>query len=248
MYKRRYKLYVPDRGWLLKEFIWIMALMGIASYVFYNSFLGIPFMLPAGILLWRHDDKRFISSRKARLREEFKDMTAFLSGNLNAGYSLENSFANTAEELDRLYGTDCLTLSELKRIIYGISCNERIEELFRAFGERSDIDEIRQCAELMAVTKCHGGDMIEVIRQISRSLNEQYTARNEIDTAIAAKRLEGRIMLCMPFAIVMYMRFTNEGYMDILYTTLLGKVVMTVLAMFVMLAFMITEKITEIEV
>lgn len=248
MYKGRYKLYIPDRRWRFKELIWIVGLMGIASYVFYNSPFGIPFMLPAGILLWIHDDKRFVSSRKARLREEFKDMTAFLSGNLNAGYSLENSFANTADELGRLYGADSLFLGELKRIIYGISCNERIEELFRSFGERSDIDEIKQCAELMAVTKCHGGDMIDVIRQISRSLNEQYAARSEIDTAIAAKRLEGRIMLCMPFVIVIYMRLTNKGYMDVLYTTLLGKGIMTVLAIVVMLAFWITDKITEIEV
>lgn len=248
MYRGRYKLYIPDRAWCVQELVKIGIIGFLILYLFYDSFVWIFLVVPIGIVIWRNDDKRFIEKRKDRIISEFKDMISFLSGNLNVGYSLENSFVRTVSELSKLYENECLIDTELKTILRGMRYGERLEEMLLTFGERSEIAEIKECAGLIAVTKLYGGDMIRVIHQVSRNLDEQHIAKNEIDTTIAAKRLEGRVMLCMPFAIIMYMKITNAGYMDVLYATGYGRIIMTIAVLLILVSYGLIARITRIEV
>ena len=248
MYRGRYKLYIPDRAWCVQELVKIGIIGFLILYLFYDSFVWIFLVVPIGIVIWRNDDKRFIEKRKDRVISEFKDMISFLSGNLNVGYSLENSFVRTVSELSKLYENECLIDTELKTILRGMRYGERLEEMLLTFGERSEIAEIKECAGLIDVTKLYGGDMIRVIHQVSRNLDEQHIAKNEIDTTIAAKRLEGRVMLCMPFAIIMYMKITNAGYMDVLYATGYGRIIMTIAVLLILVSYGLIARITRIEV
>lgn len=248
MYRGRYKLYIPDRAWCVQELVKIGIIGFLILYLFYDSFVWIFLVVPIGIVIWRNDDKRFIEKRKDRVISEFKDMISFLSGNLNVGYSLENSFVRTVSELSKLYENECLIDTELKTILRGMRYGERLEEMLLTFGERSEIAEIKECAGLIAVTKLYGGGMIRVIHQVSRNLDEQHIAKNEIDTTIAAKRLEGRVMLCMPFAIIMYMKITNAGYMDVLYATGYGRIIMTIAVLLILVSYGLIARITRIEV
>ena len=49
----------------------------------------------------------------------------------------------------------------------------------------------------------------------------------EMQTALAAKRLEQSVMNIMPFAIVMYLDFSNPGYFDMLFHNVSGVLIMT---------------------
>ena len=70
----------------------------------------------------------------------------------------------------------------------------------------------------------------------------------EIETVISAKKLEGKIMLLMPFLIVLYMKLTNKGYMNVIYESTLGNAVMIVSLIIVLAAGMVIDKTVKIEV
>lgn len=53
-------------------------------------------------------------------------------------------------------------------------------------------------------------------------MQESELVELEIQTVLAAKKLEGRIMLFVPFGIVLFLRMTNASYMQVLYTTATG--------------------------
>ncbi len=241
-------MYRPDKRWMIFELFKLGGCITVIALLFFDSLVWIPAAVPFGIMLWRMDRRRYAAGRKKRLREEFKDMIILLSGNLNAGYSLENSFVRTVDEMRKQYGADSMMGQELQGILHGIQCNCKLETLLTDFGRRSGIDEVLDCANLIAATKNHGGDMIQVIRRMSKVMSGQYMAETEIETTIAAKKLEGKIMLAMPFIIVLYMRFTNAGYMEVLYQTGAGRLVMTAGLMLVCFACLMVERITKIEV
>jgi tight adherence protein B len=48
-----------------------------------------------------------------------------------------------------------------------------------------------------------------------------------MQTALAAKRLEQSVMNIMPFAIVLYLNFSNPGYFDMLFHNVSGVLIMT---------------------
>lgn len=241
-------MYRPDKRWMIFELIKLGIYTTVTGMLFFDSVIWIPVAAPFGILLWRTDSARYVTGRKKRLREEFKDMIILLSGNLNAGYSLENSFVRTVDEMRKQYGIDSMIEQELQGILHGIQCNCKIEVLLMDFGRRSGIDEVLDCANLIAATKKHGGDMIQVIRRMSAIMSEQRMAETEIETTIAAKKLEGKVMLVMPFVIVLYLRLTNAGYMEVLYRTGAGRLVMAVGLMLVCFACRLVGGITKIEV
>lgn len=69
----------------------------------------------------------------------------------------------------------------------------------------------------------------------------------EIDTLVAAKRLEGHIMLAVPFFILVYLRVLNPDYVQPLYTAG-GSIVMTICMVVISVAAVWIEKIVRIEV
>lgn len=243
-----YRIFKPDKKWVLKELIKIIGISGFIGYLFFGNLIFALTVLPFGFLLWRTDVRKAVLTRKNRLAKEFKDMLISLSGNLNAGYSLERAFYKTQQDLTKSGETYQFITNEIRYILYGLECNKRVEELINDFALRSDVEDIKNFSELVMASKIYGGNMVLVIRQTVNNLSEKYMVEDEIDTLIAAKRLEGRIMLVMPFLIILYMKLTNRGYMNILYETLLGRVVMAISLLVIIIAGMAINKIVEIEV
>lgn len=243
-----YPAYKPDRrmiGWFLCK---MCLLAGLIAYLFYNSFFGIFAIFPITFFCWSLEKKKYIQRQKNILRTEFKNMIISLLGNLNAGYSLENAFLETGLEMKKLYGTELLISEELENFRRGISCNVRIEDLLRTFGVRSEIEEIQDFANMLVSAKEHGGNMLLIIRRAVSNLSARCSLELEIETLISAKKLEGMIMLGMPFLIVAYMRLTNGEYLMPIYTNLGGRILMTIGLILVILCAWLVGKITEIEV
>lgn len=237
-------IHKPDKGWVVMELFKIEILSILISVLFYDSVLVSLFVLPAGILLWKQDIYLYIEGSKEKMRDEFKNVIIKVSGNLNAGYSLENAFIQASKDTEK--ETSGYMGVELKKLVAGLTYNKRIEDMLMEIGTRSEIDEIKEFAGLIVIAKSYGGNIINLIRQTAGNLSERQSVALEINTLTAAKRLEGNIMVMMPFVIIVFMRFTNEGYMDVLYETLLGRVIMTVCLVLVIFSWVIINKIMKI--
>ncbi len=238
-----YRAYRPDRGWYIVEILKLAGVCILITYLFYNNAFYLPFSLVVCPALWRKDRQNFEQRQRNRIKNEFKDIIVMLSGNLNVGYSLENAFVRTQEDIYRMYGEMSILLSELKCISNGLACNRRLEDMLLELGKKCGIREITECGELLITAKQYGGNMILIIRKIAGNISEQLAVELEIGTAISEKRLEGQIMLIMPFIIVFYLRIVNTAYVSALYQTIAGRIIMTVSLGLVILAAMINNKI-----
>ena len=168
-----------------------------------------------------------------------------VSGGLHAGYSLENAFLSARATADREYP---LMSRELTLLANGLSCRKRLEELLLEFGRRSGVPEIMEFAGLVETAKVYGGNIPQLIRQMTDNFAQTEQLEAEIQTVIAAKRLEGRIMLVVPFAILLYFRILNPSYMQVLYHTIAGRCCMTICMLIIAACAGWIDKIVRIEV
>ena len=90
--------------------------------------------------------------------------------------------------------------------------------------------------------------MAWLIRQTAGNISQKQLVELEIMTTIAAKNLEGKIMLIMPMAIMFYMKLTNQEYIEILYEQLFGRIVMSICMIVLAFMWIWIGKITRIEV
>ena len=65
---------------------------------------------------------------------------------------------------------------------------------------------------------------------------------------ITGKRLEQRVMVCMPLVITLYLRLTSPEYIDVLYGNVMGIIVMTICLLIYAAAVMLAQKITDINI
>ena len=94
-----YRKFKPDKRWMITETAKIVCMSILVGYLFFGKLLFSLFVLPLGYYLWKRDGRIFLTERKKRLAVEFKDMITSLSGNLNAGCSLETAFYKAYRDL-----------------------------------------------------------------------------------------------------------------------------------------------------
>lgn len=127
----------------------------------------------------------------------------------------------------------------------GVHNSTSLEEALTEMGERSGLQEIEEFAEVFSIAKRNSGNTTQTMELYSRIISDKLELRAELETLLAAKRLEQRVMNVMPFLIVGYLEGTNPGYFDMMYHNLTGIGIMTVCLLLYLGAYILSEKIFE---
>jgi len=103
-------------------------------------------------------------------------------------------------------------------------------------------------ADIFRTCKRMGGDLVQVIKSTSQTIGEKIEIKQEIETTISGKRFEFLILLVVPVALIFLLTVTTYDYMAPVFETFVGHVVMTVTLALFGLAYVIGEKIMDINV
>ncbi|MBP3327013.1 MAG: type II secretion system F family protein [Coprococcus sp.] len=223
-------------------------IVSLISILFYNSLFPCVFLYPCEIFFIKLHAGYLRQKRQRKLRLEFKEMIEALAANMSAGYSLETAFHYVYEEMSGIYKGESDIEKELLIIKKGIQLNNSIELLLEDFGLRSGVSDIKEFAEVIAVAKKTGGNIVKIIKKTSENIRRKQEVESEIATMVAAKKMEQRIMSMMPCCIVLYMRIANKGYMNTLYGNAAGIFIMTTCLLVMIGAICWGRRIVDIEV
>lgn len=242
---RKYKFSIKEL--VVWSLVWA-AIAAVLAYFFYRSVIafGILFLcLP--IFLIRI--KRYLKEKREwTMTLEFKEMVRFLSSDLQAGLSVENSFYRVYSEMKNMFGEQSVMTNECGIILRGLQNNVVIENLLRSLAQRTDIDEILEFAEVFSTAKRSGGNLREIIWDTTEAIDSKIEIKREFRVLMASGKTEQRIMCFIPFGIIMYIGITSPGYFDILYHNASGIMIMTVCLGVYVGAFLWGEKILQIQV
>ena len=92
-------------------------------------------------------------------------------------------------------------------------------------------NKIKKCpfvCEYISSGKKTGGNITEVIKSVTDDIVLKEEAKEEIDTSITEKRLEQKVMTVIPMFIIFYVTVSSPGFLDIMYESILGKIIMSV--------------------
>lgn len=221
-------------------------LLMLLAYLFYDSWLALPpllFLLP---LMLKKQKRTRTEKLLQELNVQFREGLLAVSAALSAGYSVENAFGEALNDLYFLYPADCTILAEFRTIVNGISMNRNVEELLYAFADRSGLSDVQMFAEVFDICKRTGGDLVSVIQNTAARISEQIDVRREIETYLSAKKLEQRIMNVAPMAILLYVRLASPDFLNGIYKTVSGVLLMTVCLLVYGAAYVWSEHILRI--
>jgi len=225
--------------------------VGIAfmiGHFFYDSiyvslgFLGfLPFFL-------KYRSKEYGQRRRDELSAEFKDAIMSLSANQKAGYSIENAFVETCNDMELLYGKHSIIYREFDYIRRGIENNQVVEDLLLSLGNRSGDDDIRQFGSVFAIAKRSGGNLTSTIDMTASVIEQRISVEEEIAVMISAKKMESNIMSVVPIMMILYMKITSDGFFDGLYHNLAGILIMSMCLAVYIGAYLISRRLVDIRI
>lgn len=221
---------------------------GLVVYAFYRSIWMFLAFLPFGLLYPLYKKKHLKNNRLTQLNLQFKEGILILSASLSAGYSIENAFVNSTKELRQLYGEQGLITCEFAYIVQQLRMNRTVEQVLDEFAERSSLDDVKNFASVFMAAKRSGGELVGIISHTVNVIQDKIQVQQEIVTLTSAKRMEQKVMNLIPFFLVFYIDSTSPGFFNLMYTTSLGRVLMTICLLVYLLAYGLSERILNIEV
>ena len=225
-----------------------MGMISTAAFCCYDSWWLC--MLWPIFFFWYLRKKRqeLIYKRRAELRVQFGDMVQAVAAALAAGYSAENAVQEARKDLQQQYSLQQDMVQELMTIQRRLDANQTLECCFAEFACRSGLEEAESFAEVFAVGKRSGGDLIEIMKDTARMISESVETQRQVETVLASRRYEWKIMCFLPVVIVVYLRLGSPGFLDALYHNVVGLCVTTVCLTLYVLGIYLGEKLLQIEV
>lgn len=231
---------------------WLICLKGILilillGWFFYRSWIAVILFLPMLFPFYANEKKKRKKQEMRELGVQFKDAIQSVSTSQKAGYSTENAFIAAEKDMELLHGKNSLICKELGKIAKGLSNNIVLENLLSDLGEQSGNEDIKEFAKIFAASKRSGGKMTETMAGTIELIGNRIDLEREIDVLISAKKTEAKIMEVVPFGIVFYVGLSNKNFFDPLYHNLMGIILMTMCLVTYVTAYIMAEKIVEIE-
>ena len=227
---------------------WVAGELGICalSYLWYDScywFFFLQFLLiPYGYYMY----KRRMRYRKRQYERGFYELLQSLLPSLQAGYSLENACIAAYRELKEIDGEEHAFVEQMTLVVQGIEVHIPVEDLFHEMASVTDSEDIHQFAVILEILKNTGGNSVEILRNSMIRIQKKMETAEEIRTILSGKIYEKNLMLLMPFFLVIYLRISNGSYLDMLYHTIPGRLVMTLALAGIIVCFFWSESIMKI--
>jgi tight adherence protein B len=220
---------------------------GLISFLFFDSLFA---MIPGLILMYFYylEKRRWmIRKRMRQLRSEFQIFLNEMIAALQTGRSIENAFMEAIKDTENYLEKETLFLLEMKKISAGISVGEPLEKLMLDFSYRCHMEEMEYFSEVFLVGKRSGGNLVGIMKNTIRMLQERMEAIEELYTILADKQLEFYLMSVIPMVMIMYLRIGAGPMIKSLYGNLTGILTMSVCLVIYGGSYLYGKKILEID-
>ncbi|WP_298885488.1 type II secretion system F family protein [uncultured Serinicoccus sp.] len=158
--------------------------------------------------------------RRNAFAEQLDDLLTLLASNLRAGHSLQQSLDSlTADTEDPAAG-------EISRAVTQIRVGRDTTEALADVAERMDSDDFRWVVQAIAIHRMVGGNLSEVLDTVAETIRSRGQLRRQVEALSAEGKLSGRVLMALPFFVILVLSFVSPGYLSVFTTTTLGFLMM----------------------
>lgn len=218
------------------------------SYLFYESLLPAVLFFPLWGVYMKEWAEEMAGKKEIEFRNQFRDCIQAIAAALKAGYSAENAIREAKKDISPMYGKDARIMRELEIMVRQLDMNRTVSRVLEGFAERVRQEDAENFVTVFAAAKKSGGDSIAIIRNSVKIISEKIDTEKEIQTMLASKKLEFRIMCVIPFIIIIYMKITFGEFLEALYGNTAGTIVMSICLAIYIAAYRLGRNLIQIEI
>jgi tight adherence protein B len=154
--------------------------------------------------------------RRGKFDEQLGDTLQLLSGSLRAGHSILRAIDAAANE------SQAPTSEEMRRIVSETSLGRDLLVSLNDTAERMKNEDFVWIAQGIQINREVGGNLAEVLDQVNETIRERSEIKGHIKSLAAEGKFSAYILMALPVAIVLLLLVMNPEYMNKMFTTPLG--------------------------
>lgn len=241
-----YRTYVFSfKDWIVFTLVLVGISVMFGLVLFESVRIGIMFSLASSPYVFGRLKKYFKKRRLEALERQFCDALHLMSASLAAGMSFTgciNEIANGDLSVD---GSLRLVQREFVHIQRLIALNISPEEAVDAFAKRTGSRDIQNFSNALFESLQAGGNLVQLVRNSASALRVKYDSEDEIRSLLNLPRFNHRIMMVMPFALILMMKVIAPGYVEPLYLEG-ARWILFLVAFLILLSWYVGEMISDI--
>jgi tight adherence protein B len=185
--------------------------------------------------------KRRQVKRMAALEAQLPDALDMLVSAMRAGYSFQAAAKFVGEEVPEPLGPEFLRFYDEQRL--GVD----VRTALIGVQERIDSLDMKMFVTAVLIQRETGGNLSEVLTNISDLMRQRVTVRGEIKTLTAEPKMSARVLVALPIVLFLGLNLVAPEFMRPLIETDTGKTMLIGAAISVALGYMVLMKIADID-
>jgi tight adherence protein B len=230
----------------VNQFILLSLLLGVLGGLILFFFSGSLIAMLMGTIVLAIAPLMFVR-RKRRKRfqhfiEQLPDALELMIRSLQAGHSFSSALQMVATEMPEPISREFGKAYEEQNL--GLNIKIALENLV----ERMPILDLKLCVTAVLIQREIGGNLSEVMHNISHTIRERFRIQGEIRVKSAQARLSGYIISALPAFLFFWINLINPNFMKPLYEYEYGMHIIVGAIVMQVVGWLIIRKIVSIEV
>jgi len=222
--------------YIVHEFlIWQLSLVSI-SFIAIWIFMGSALSGLWGALLFAGAPFVYLivknRSRKVRLEKQLPDLLDFIGRSLSAGHAFNSALQNAAQQSPEPIG------AEFKMCFDQLNIGVPMREAMGNLVKRIDTDDVRFFAIAVVLNREVGGNLAELLSDVSKLIRERLTTRMVINTLTAEGRTTAKFLGALPIIAFLGLSLVMPGYFEPVLNSSFGVRLFVITAIWAMFGFL----------
>ncbi len=227
---------------------WMMSFITAAVFAIVPIVLGIPWYvgIGSGIVGLFGFPRWFLGflrkRRQNKFLHDFADAIDVMVRGLKAGLPVSDAMKVIAAESGPPVGPEFSEVVEGQRV--GITIDQGIERMF----ERMPLSEVNFLGIVMAIQSKTGGNLSEALGNLSKVLRDRKKMKQKIRSVSQEAKSSAAIIGSLPFIIMGALTVLNPSYMDPLFNTTAGNIMLVGCGTWMMTGVLVMRKMINFDI
>jgi tight adherence protein B len=215
-----------DAGWKIPASSLLPSVFATAGLVFVillavtaHVLAGVAGFVTTLLITWTYL-KHCVSKRVELFNQQFIDALDLARRSLRAGHPLIGALQLVAEEIDDPVGS-----------IFDSICQQqmmgmRLEDAIQAVGNASSNEDMKLFAASLSMQIHSGGNLANMMERLAMVIRERVRLNHRVRILVAQTQFGKRILVALPFVLLVVLSVLNPKYIDPLFSTGVGQILL----------------------
>lgn len=182
-----------------------------------------------------------IAARRKLIEAQLVDALSLISNALRSGYSFLQALDVAARELPEPIA------GELEQVLRETRVNISVDAALANMVERTGSQDLDMAVTAIAIQRQVGGNLGEVLANISETIRERLRVRGEIRALTAQGRISAWIVGLLPVVLTVVIYLLNREYISVLFVHPVGRFALILAVLMELIGVALIRRIIQIE-